>query len=44
MKIEIYINNRPVNEYSEDEMKELKRKLTETAMRAAGYVPEKVRK
>lgn len=38
MKIEIYINGRPVEEYPEGEMKAIKQKLTENAMRAAGYV------
>lgn len=38
MKIEIYINGRPVEEYPEDEMNAIKQKLTETAMSAAGYI------
>lgn len=37
MNIEIYINERPVSEYSQEELQEIKVKLTETAMRAAGF-------
>ena len=36
MKIQIYINERPVEEYSQAELNEIKKTLTETAMRAAG--------
>ena len=38
MKIKIYINNRPVEDYPEDELKEIKRKLNEKAMSSAGFV------
>ena len=41
MIIKIYINNRPMEEYSEDEMKEIRIKLTENAFKAAGFVREK---
>ena len=36
MTIQIYINERPVDEYSQAELDEIKKTLTETAMRAAG--------
>lgn len=36
MTIQIYINNRPAEEYSQAELDEIKKTLTETAMRAAG--------
>ncbi len=36
MKIQIYINERPVEEYSQAELDEIKKTLTETAMKAAG--------
>ena len=39
MNIEIYINGRPAESYTEEEMKEIRKKLTYTAMKAAGYVP-----
>ena len=35
MTIQIYINERPVEEYSQAELDEIKKTLTETAMRAA---------
>ena len=38
MKIKIYINNRPVEDYPEDELKEIKIKLNEKAMSSAGFV------
>lgn len=41
MNIEIYINGRPAESYTEEEMQEIKKKLTYTAMKAAGYVPVK---
>ncbi|MDD6043835.1 MAG: hypothetical protein PUB87_08830 [Eubacteriaceae bacterium] len=47
MKIKIYINNRPVEDYSEKELKEIKRKLNEKAMNSAGFErrkPEHVKK
>lgn len=37
LKIEIYINERPVESFSQEELTEIKKTLTETAMRAAGY-------
>lgn len=36
MTIQIYINNRPAEEYSQAELDEIKKTLTETAMMAAG--------
>lgn len=36
LKIEIYINERPVESFSQEELTEIKKTLTETAMRAAG--------
>lgn len=37
MKIEIYINNKPISDYSPEELAELKEKLTQNSMKAAGY-------
>jgi len=37
MKIEIYINNKPLESYSEPELAEIKRELTYRAFAAAGY-------
>lgn len=39
MKIEIYINGRPVESYPENELEKIKLELTKKAMEAAGYVP-----
>jgi hypothetical protein len=39
MNIEIYINGRPAESYTEEEMQEIREKLTDIAMRAAGYIP-----
>lgn len=36
MEIKIYINERPVEEYSQEELNKIKETLTETLMRAAG--------
>lgn len=36
MKIQIYINERPVEEFSQTELDEIKKTLTETVMRAVG--------
>ena len=41
MKIEIYINDRPIEEFSPEELKEKGKILTQRAMKAAGYIPEK---
>lgn len=39
MTIKIYINGKPAESYTEEEMAAIRRKLTVTAMKAAGYVP-----
>lgn len=39
MNIEIYINNKPMESYSEEELEEIKYKLTVNAMAAIGFVP-----
>lgn len=36
MNIKIYINEKPVEEYSQAELEEIKKKLTEKFMTAAG--------
>ena len=41
MKVEIYINNRPIEEFSQEELHEIGTILTERAMKAAGYIKEK---
>ena len=41
MKIEIYINDRPIEDFSEKELHEIGTILTERAMKAAGYIREK---
>ena len=41
MKIEIYINDRPIEMIAPEELKEIGKILTKRAMKAAGYVPEK---
>lgn len=41
MKIEIYINDRPIEEFSKEELHEIGTILTERAMKAAGYIKEK---
>lgn len=38
MKIEIYINNKPISDYQEEELEEIKKELTRRAFAAAGYV------
>ena len=38
MTLKIYINNRPMEDYAPSELAEIKRKLTDTAMSAAGYI------
>ena len=40
MKIEIYINDRPIEEFSPEELHEIGTILTERAMKAAGYIRE----
>lgn len=42
MNIKIYINERPVEDYTQDELNEIKVKLTETAMAAAGFKKNEV--
>lgn len=37
MTLKIYINNRPIEDYAPSELAEIKIKLTDTAMSAAGY-------
>lgn len=44
MKIEIYINNKPMADYSPQELEEIREILTERAFAAAGYVRKKKRK
>ena len=44
MTVEIYINGRPAESYTEEEMAVIRRKLTVSAMKAAGYVPAKEKK
>jgi len=39
MKVNIYINGKRVEEYSKEELEQLKKQLTIKAMRAAGFVP-----
>lgn len=39
MKIHIYINGRPAESYTEEEMVDIRKKLTVSAMKAAGFVP-----
>lgn len=41
MKIEIYINDRPIETIAPEELKEIGKILAKRAMKAAGYVPEK---
>ena len=38
MTLKIYINNRPIEDYAPSELAEIKLKLTDTAMSAAGYI------
>lgn len=38
MTLKIYINNRPIEDYMPSELAEIKLKLTDTAMSAAGYI------
>lgn len=40
MKVNIYINNKPIAEYNPQELEESKRELTYKAMKAAGYIKE----
>lgn len=42
MNIKIYINERPMEDYTQDELNEIKIKLTETAMAAAGFKKNEV--
>lgn len=37
LKVLIYINNRPIEDYPPDELEEIKNKLTDRAMAAVGY-------
>ena len=37
MKIEIYINDKPMADYSPQELEKIKETLTERAFKAAGY-------
>lgn len=37
MKVNIYINNKPIEDYNPQELEEIKRKLTYKAMKGAGY-------
>lgn len=39
MNIEIYINGRPAESYTQEEMGEINLQLTINAMRAIGFVP-----
>lgn len=39
MTIQIYINGRPAESYTQEEMTAIRYKLTVAAMQAAGYVP-----
>ena len=43
MKIEIYINNKPMADYSPQELQIIKETLTARAFAAAGYEPLKKR-
>lgn len=40
MKVNIYINNKPIAEYNPQELKKVKEELTYKAMKAAGYTKE----
>lgn len=37
LKVLIYINGRPIDDYPPDELEELKNKITDKMMAAAGY-------
>lgn len=39
MTIHIYINGQPAESYTVEELADIKKKLTVSAMKAAGYVP-----
>lgn len=41
MKVNVYINNKPIEAYSPEELEEIKKELTYRAMKAAGYEREK---
>lgn len=41
MKVNIYINNKLMAEYSPQELEKIKKELTYRAMKAAGYEREK---
>ncbi len=41
MKIAIYINNKPLESYSAEELEEIKKELTYRAFSAAGFEREK---
>ena len=44
MKINIYINNRPLDEYPPEELEAVRNQLSTAAMTAAGYIKEEQRK
>lgn len=44
MNIEIYINGQPIENYSQEELAEIKKTITRNAMKAAGYVPANTQK
>ena len=39
MTIHIYINGQPAESYTAEEMADIRKKLTVSAMKAAGFVP-----
>lgn len=39
LKVEIYINGKPIEEYEPKELEEIKVKLTRKAMAAIGFTP-----
>lgn len=41
MKIKIYINNKPIESYSDKELEDIKKRLTYKAFAAAGYEKKK---
>lgn len=41
LKIEIYINGKPIEDFEPKELEEVKAKLTRKAMAAAGFAPLK---
>lgn len=40
MKLNIYINNKPIADYNPRELEKIKKELTYKAMKAAGYTKE----